>query len=135
MEKIPGCIEFGALGQESIRYAREKRKPICACFLDLANAFGSVSHSLVQFALAWFHVPFNLRKLLFAYYEGVFSFVDGPGWTSNWFWVSVGVLQGCTVSTILFDLAFQLILNIHTAQAMNIGFNLQKANILDGGQY
>ena len=116
--------------QECFRYAKGSRKPICVAWLDLANAFGSVSHSLVQFALSWFHVPYCLRKLLHQYYESVFSFVEGSGWTSDWFWVSVGVLQGCTVSPTLFDLAFQLILNIHSAQANGLGFDFKKANQL-----
>ena len=106
IEAIAGCIEFGALSQESIKYAKDKRRPICISLLDLANVFGSVSHALVQFALSWFHVPYSLRKLLHSYYESVFSFVEGAGWTSDWFWVSIGVLQGCTVSPTLFDLTF-----------------------------
>ena len=65
-----------------------------------------------------------------SYYECVFSFVEGSGWTSDWFWVSIGVLQGCTVSPTLFDLAFQLILNIHTAQARHLAFTFKKANML-----
>ena len=103
IEAIAGCIEFGALMQESMKYAKVFRRSICISWLDLANAFGSVSHALVQFALAWFHVPYCLRKLLHCYYESVFSFVEGCGWASDWFWVSVGVLQGCTVSPTLFD--------------------------------
>ena len=75
----PGCIEFGALLQASIRYAKECRRPICISWLDLANAFGSVSHSLVQFALAWFDVPYFLRRLLLCYYESVYSYVEGSG--------------------------------------------------------
>ena len=98
--------------------------------MDLANAFGSVSHALVQFALSWFHVPYSLRKLLHSYYESVFSFVEGAGWTSDCFWVSIGVLQGCTVSPTLFDLTFQLILNIHTAQANDLGFMFKAAKML-----
>ncbi len=60
----------------------------------------------------------------------MFSFVDGPGWTYKWFWVSVGVLQPCTASTILFDLAFQLILDIQIASAGQYGFDFHKAKIL-----
>lgn len=82
------------------------------------------------FALSWYHVPYTIRTLIHNYYRNVFSYIDGPGWSSNWFWVSVGVLQGCTASTILFNLAFQLILDIHRAQAQKLHFNFKKAKIL-----
>ena len=42
---------------EALRYAFEHQLQICISCLDLKNAYGSVRHSLVQFALDWYHVP------------------------------------------------------------------------------
>ena len=117
------------MAQEAIRYAREHRKPICICWIDLANAFGSVPHNLVQFSMEWFAVPRRFRNLIFNYYKSIYAFVEGPNWNSDWFWISTGVPQGCTASTIIFDMVFQLLLDIHKSFVPNISFKMPRADI------
>ena len=83
IEQTAGCIEHGIMVQSAIKYARDHKKPLCISWLDLANAFGSVSHNLVQFCFQWFHVPHSIAKLVFRYYDSVFAFVEGTNWNSN----------------------------------------------------
>ena len=129
IEGIAGCIEHGILIQEAIRYAREHRKSICITWLDLANAFGCVPHMLVQFCLRWYNLPAFISRLFFNYYEGVFSYIDGPNWSSEWYWIAIDVPQGCTASTIIFNMTFQIILDIHKVRAGHLKFDMPKAGI------
>ena len=75
IQDMAGCIEQGALVEAALRYTKRHKRPICIPWLDLANAFGSVSHTLVKFPLDWFHVPASICTLIFNYYESIFSYV------------------------------------------------------------
>ena len=83
--------------------------------MDLANAYGSMSHNFIQFALEWYHVPTQVRKLIRSYYEGLCARVCTSEWSTELFFIAIGVPQGCTASTINFDVGFQLILDLHSA--------------------
>jgi len=111
LEAVPGCVEHTTLLAEAFRDAKEKRRSICVAWMDLANAYGSMSHNFIQFALEWYHVPAQARKLIWSYYEGLCARV----WSTELFFIAIGVPQGCTASTINFDVGFQLILDLHSA--------------------
>ena len=57
---IPGCTEHYCKLAEVIKDALEKHWSLTVCWLDLANAYGSVPHGLIQFA------PVDLSSLLCA---------------------------------------------------------------------
>ena len=54
---------------ETLIDAKRRKHKITVCWLDLANAYGSVSHNLIQFAAKWYHVPDTLREMIFNYYD------------------------------------------------------------------
>ena len=81
-------------------------------WLDLANAYGSVSHNLIQFALNWLHIPKLIQNIIFDYYEKICAFVKTKKWTTGFFPFDIGLFQGCVLSTIIFDCVFQLLLDI-----------------------
>jgi hypothetical protein len=112
---MAGCIEHGTMAAEMFKDAKQRQRQICAIWLDLANAYGSVRHSMVYFALQWYHVPEDMIDLIFNYYEGICLQVQTEDWNSDWFGLEIGVPQGCTASTIVFDVAFQLVLDIHAS--------------------
>ena len=56
--------------------------------------------------------------------------MKAPNWSSDWFSIAIGVPQGCTASTIVFDLVFQLLLDIHESKAAHLAFSMRKANIV-----
>ena len=63
-------------------------------------------------ALKWYHVPQQICELLFRYYDEIFLQVATEDWRSDWFHLAIGVPQGCTASTIMFDVAFQVVIDI-----------------------
>jgi hypothetical protein len=113
LKGVAGCVEHATLLWEALRKARKSKHQICGIFLDLANAYGSVMHNMIQFALWWYHVPKEIAELLYNYYEGVCSQVHEGDWKSDWFHGDIGSLQGCTAAAMIFIIAFQLLLDIH----------------------
>ena len=107
----PGCIEHTFALLEALRDAKESHRQIVIAWLDLANAYGSVRHNLIQFALNWYHVPKAVQELIFVYYEKLCAFIVTSDWTTGYFLLDIGLFQGCVLSTILFDCVFQLLLD------------------------
>ncbi len=59
---ISGCVEHAALLTAALRDARESGRSLCAVFIDLANAFGSVPmvSSCLLFIVLALRLPFSL---------------------------------------------------------------------------
>ena len=66
---IAGGIEQGTLVYEALRYVVRHQTAITVAWLSLANAYGSVNHMLIQFALEWYHVHVYIHSIVFIYYE------------------------------------------------------------------
>ena len=109
LEGVSGCIEHAAALTTVLNDAKDRYKSICISWLDLANAYGSVRHNMIQFALKWYHVPKSMCELIYNYYDKIFARVHTKSWTTSWFALATGSPQGCTASTIVFDVAFQLL--------------------------
>ena len=74
--------------------AKDRLKSICISWLDLANAYGSVRHNMIQFALKWYHVPKSMCELIYNYYDKIFAQVHTKDWISCWFALATGAPQG-----------------------------------------
>ncbi len=85
IDGIAGCIEQGTLVYEALRYAVRHQTAITVAWLDLANAYGSVNHMLIQFALEWYHAPVEIRSIVLNYYEGIYGQIGTVEWTSERF--------------------------------------------------
>ena len=62
---MPGCLEHTFALLEALRDAKDSYRQIVIAWLDLANAYGSVRHNLIQFALNWYHVPKPVQEMIF----------------------------------------------------------------------
>ena len=61
---VPGCLEHATMIWDSIQKAKSNRRNLDVVWLDLANAYGSVPHEMIQMSLKAYHVPENIRKML-----------------------------------------------------------------------
>ena len=57
MPKTPGCVEHHHKLTEVIKDAKPRHKSLAVYWLDLANAYGSVYHSLISFSLRHYGAP------------------------------------------------------------------------------
>ena len=96
---------------EPLKEAKTVHRQIVVPWIDLANAYGSVRHNLIQFALNWYHVPPLIQKIIFDYYEKLCAMVVTQKWSTGFFLFDIGLFQGCVLSTILFDCVFQLLID------------------------
>ena len=128
MEKISGCVEHTEALTEILQDAKKNGKPIVTTWLDLQNAYGTVSHNLIQFALEWYHVPEHIRKIIFNYYDEIFIRVKTEEWTTDWIQCCIGVFQGCPLSCILFLAVFNLCLDL-LDQSNDLGYDMSGTDI------
>ena len=63
-----GCLEHTRMIWDQIEAVKTEKKNLHVIFLDLANAFGSVSHSLIWSAFDYFRVPEIVVNLVRAYF-------------------------------------------------------------------
>lgn len=92
-----------------IREAHEGKGNLAVLWLDLANAYGSIPHKLVEEALGRHHVPSSIKILIMDYYNNFnLRFTSGKV-TSERHRLEKGIITGCTVSVILFSLAMNML--------------------------
>ena len=108
---VAGCVEHSFTLFEALREAKDEQRQIVVAWIDLANAYGSVRHNLIQFAMNWYHVPRHVQELVFDYYNKLMATVETKEWSTGFFLFDIGLFQGCVLSTILFDCVFQLLLD------------------------
>ena len=69
---FPGCLEHAQMIWNSLMTAKREKKELHVVWLDLANAYGSVPHSLIEFALEFFHIPKKVSNVLMQYFSQAF---------------------------------------------------------------
>ena len=106
---ISGCMEHTAILSQLIREAKAEKKGLVVVWLDIANAYGSIPHSLIQLALRRAHVPEEICKLVETYYANVNIRFTTKEFTTEWQRVEKGIITGCTLSVILFALTMTML--------------------------
>ena len=106
---VSGCLEHTAVLSQLIREAKAEKRNLVVTWLDIANAYGSIPHSLIQIALNRAHVPESMCSLVESYYNDIkIRFTTGL-YTTEWQRVEKGIITGCTMSVVLFSLAMTML--------------------------
>ena len=103
-----------------IEKARESQKYIYFCFIVYAKAFGCVDHNKLWKILQDMGIPDHLTCLLRNLYAGQEETVRTGHGTTDWFKIGKGVRQGCILSSCLFNLYVEYIMQnarLYEAQA------------------
>ena len=61
---IPGYLEQYEKLSAAIGEAHKRHRSLTVCWLDLANAYGSVHHSLIKYALEHYHAPSCFLRIM-----------------------------------------------------------------------
>ena len=102
---VSGCIEHTAILSQLIKEAKKEKKNLVVTWLDIANAYGSIPHSVIHAALEAAHVPPKTRDLIASYYRDVKIRFTTENFTTDWQKLEKGIITGCTLSVILFALS------------------------------
>lgn len=79
-------------------------------WLDLANAYGSVPHKLIEVAMNTYYVPLHVKKIARDYYGEIKIRFTVGDFTTAWQELEKGIVTGCTTSPILFVIGKSLMM-------------------------
>ena len=102
------CIEHTGVVSQLIR-EEENNGNLAVLWLDLANAYGSIQHKVVEETLRRYHVS-SFSNLILDYYNNFNLRVTSGTKTSDWHRLERGIITGCTISATLFSLAMNMII-------------------------
>ena len=102
MEKVPGCWEHMSVVWDELKSSKKEKIDLSAIWLDIANAYGSVPHQLIFFALRRYGISEKMISLFKMYYAGLWSVSLSHTAPSSWHLHQRGIFIGCTASIILF---------------------------------
>ena len=92
---------------------RRRKIPLYVCFVDLQKAYDSVDRELLWKVLARAGIPTEMVAVIRQFHDGMRARVRmDDGELSDWFRVSQGLRQGCTMSPPLFNVFFAAPLEI-----------------------
>ena len=92
-----------------LREAKENESDLVVLWLDLANAYGSILQKLSEEVLRRHHIPNIVSKLLRDYYNDFLIRVTSRMTMSAWHRLEKGIITGCTISSVLFSLAMNML--------------------------
>ncbi|XP_052268375.1 uncharacterized protein LOC127869754 [Dreissena polymorpha] len=110
---VPGlscCIEHTCAISQLIRRAKINKTDLTVVRLDVANAYGTVPHQVIEFALKHHHVPEHIQSIVRSYYRNINMRFTTKNYTTSWIQLQKGIVTGCTVSVVLFIAAMNLII-------------------------
>ena len=110
MEKVPGCWEHISMVWAALKEAKSKNLSLATIWLDIANAYGSIPHKLIIFALHRYRVSPKWIHLIETYYCGIFSKSFSQEAPSSWHRHQRGIFASCSLSIILFLAGMNIIL-------------------------
>ena len=125
---MAGCAEHTTMLSELLKNAKQNNRQITVCWTDLENAFGSLRHDLIQFALSWYHFPEDLRNFVHDYYEGLSIKIRTSMWTTEPVALLMGIFQGCPLSVQLFNIVWNIALDMVESSPAR-GYIMKEAGI------
>ena len=109
--------------------AREFQRNIYFCFIDYAKAFDCVDHNKLWKILRKVGIQDHLMYLLRNLYAGQEATVRTGHGTTDWFQIGKGVLQGCILSSCLFNLYAEYIMRNAGLEEAQAGIKYARRNI------
>jgi len=127
---ISGAIEHDLVLDAALAEARKHHKNLFMVLVDLKNAFGSAPHSRIKWALQRYGVPNWVHDYVTNFYSAVHTKLSCKDWETAYIQVNRGVLQGDTLSPLLFLLVMQVALQALAISCPDYGYRTQ-----DGGEH
>ena len=101
-----GCLEHATVIWSAIQEAR-KEKHLHVVWLDLAKAYGSVSHKLIQKTMDFFHIPEEVQDIILRYNDQFHMRFSTKDYGISWQPLELGMPMGCTISPLPFVIAME----------------------------
>ena len=121
---VPGCSEHHLKLLSILREAQSRCKSLCICWLNLANAFGSVHHDLIKYSLSHYHAPPEMIRLVSNMYDNLTAVISTESWTTAPIHLQLGVYQGDPLSVIIFNTVMNTLVDSITQRCSCLGHSL-----------
>ena len=108
--------------------AGEFQKNIYFCFLDYAKAFDCADHNKLWKILKEMEIPDHLTCFMRNLYTGQEATVRTGHGTTDWFQIGKGVYQGCILSSCLFNLYAEYIMQNARLDEAQVGIKTAGRN-------
>ena len=125
MPAVPGCTEHHLKLSSALADARSNHRLLVVCWLDLANAYGSVHHSLINFSLRHYHAPPQFLSVVQTLYDGLSARVITADWETSDIPLQKGVYQGDPLSVVIFNTVMNTLLD---TMSLRVDLGYQFAN-------
>ena len=122
-----GCVEHHVKLAAVISSARKSHRSLAIAWLDIANAYGSVHHSLIQFALSHYHLPVEFSQMVQSLYSGLSASVISHEWSTPLIPILTGVYQGDPLSVVIFNTVINTLIDTLKTKS-ELGFNLPNSS-------
>ena len=110
LAKTPGVWEHVSMVWSALQKTRSAKEDLATVWLDIANAYGTIPHQLIFFALKRYGVTPHCIKLIRSYYDGLWSKSFSESAPSNWHQHKRGIFAGCTLSIALFIAGMNIVI-------------------------
>lgn len=127
---LNGISEHISTINELIAESKRSNKSIVITTLDFTNAFGSIPHKAILWAMKRRGFPIELIKAIKNLYQNSFTNFHVNGEISDSIQIKRGVRQGCPLSPTLFNLCLESLLKKIQIKHKDDGFNVP----LDNGE-
>ncbi len=107
---MEGCAEHCFLMESLLCDAKRRKKDLRIMWLDLKNAFGSVSHELLWLMMQRLGVPTPFIHICQEIYAGSSQQIRCAAGFTRDLPLRVGIKQGCPLSPLLFNIALEALL-------------------------
>ena len=109
---VNGTMEHIFALMALIDHARSNGLPLTITFVDLKNAFGLISHNLINDIMFHLKLPPQITYYTMDLYSKLEASILTKNWSTSAFSISRGVFQGDTKSPIIFLMAFNPVLKL-----------------------
>ncbi|XP_026059304.1 uncharacterized protein LOC113043970 [Carassius auratus] len=105
-----GCLEHTGILNQLNSEAKGSKGNLTVVWLDLAYAYGSIPHGLINTAMEHYHIPYLTRGIITSYFGGFKLWFKTAHFTTQWQDLEKGIVTGCTISPILFVMGMNLLI-------------------------
>ena len=112
MPNILGCVEHHC---KLARILKEAHKSIAVAWLDLANAYGSIHHSLIRFSLKHYHAPSQFSSIVGHLYSVLSAVITTEDWSTSSIPLNIiGINQGDPLLVVIFNTVINTLVDTGT---------------------
>jgi hypothetical protein len=112
-----------------LRDALENKKPLVLIFLDISNAFGNIDLNVLLEIMKKYHIDDTTINYIKNFYTDFVCYYVTKKWTSRNINLTRGIIQGCPLSTCLFNMCMNyIIMSINQEHKTSYGYEIKITN-------